>query len=586
MRKGMWVIVVIGFWVFLVNASGELFAAVPDIEQASQSSVIGKRVPQGIEKAMDDVQATFKSRMIKEALDAVESALQGASPKALPLVPDNNGVSFFVRKVQVKDSQLLTETSLAPLLEPFEGHQQTIRAMQGLADMITAEYRKRGYLSSQAYIAPQEIADGVFTVSVLEGRIGRVIFEGNKHYSTEVLSRYCVIHEGDFFRYQKLQESVFKLNAHPDRVVRAIIRRGSALGQTDIIFKVDENKLLASNLLMDNRGSKPVGQHRGGLGLRRDNLFGQDDTLRMGTMIGKAFSSGFVEHALPIQALGSVWKTGVSMAKSAPRKQYKPYRVSSTSMDYWGRLETRFITTESLALDWRTGMDIKESRTMVLSGTDSRERLRVIRFGPTLTLRDDGGMTVIDDQFSLGLNAMGAVLSSGSSQRAGVTPAFFASDFSLERLQRMPLKTRLSLKGRSHLSGDKQPASEQMLLGGADTVRGYPEGDYFADQGVLMNAEYLVPFFFIPDAWKMPGTKNRMRDALDFAFFYDHGLGWVKSPVNGQKASTSLRGTGVGVRVRMAADVYFTMDLAYAIGAKPDLSDNHFRIHSAIQANF
>ena len=301
MRKEKWVIVVIGLLAFGVNVGGDLFAAVPDIEQASQSSVIGKRVPQGIEKAMDDGHITSKSRMVKEALDAVESALQGVTPKALPLIQDN-GVSFFVRKVQVKDSQLLTETSLAPLLEPFEGSQQTMRAMQGLADLITDEYRKHGYLSSQAYIAPQEIADGVFTVSVLEGRIGRIIFEGNKHYSTAVLRRYCVIHEGDFFRYQKLQETVFKLNAHPDRVVRAIIRRGSVPGQTDIIFKVDENSLLASNLLMDNRGSKPVGQHRGGLGLRRDNLFGQDDTMRMGTMIGKAFSSGFVEHALPIQA--------------------------------------------------------------------------------------------------------------------------------------------------------------------------------------------------------------------------------------------------------------------------------------------
>lgn len=570
----------------LILGSSAVFAAAPTVDEVSQALVTGQRVPRALEKLPDDGRGSGKSRAVKEALDEVEAALLATTGEKGTAGTPEDETPFFVNKVRVLPSQLLTDAVLKPLIAPFEGREQTMRTMQGLADGITAEYRKRGYFSSQAYIAPQEMADGVFTISLLEGRIGRIIFEGNQHYAADVLRRYCVIHEGDFFSYQKLQDTVFRLNAHPDRVVRAIIRRGEAPGMTDIVFKVEEKGMMAVNALADNRGSKPIGQNRAGLGWRRDNLFGQDDILRMGTMMGRSFGAGFIEYALPVAKINSVWKTGVSFARSAPQKQYKPYGVNSTTMDYWSKLETRLVTAESMALDWRTGLDFKESRTMILSGTDSRERLRIFRVGPTLTWRDDLGMTVLDDQLSLGVRGLGAALSSASSQRPGVAPGFFTSDISVERMQRMPLDTRLSLKGKGHVSPDKQPASEQMALGGADTVRGYPEGEYFADQSVLVNAEYLIPFFFLPDTWKMPGTKDRMRDDLDFALFIDHGCGWVKGPVNGQASSACLSGTGVGVRARMASNIYFTTDFAYAFGDRSTLTDHRFRIHSGLQANF
>ena len=238
MRIDKRLIVVMGTLALMINACGAVSAAVPRVEEMSQSSVIGRRAPRVIESALDDGQAAVKAKAIKEAMDAAEDSLLAVPQEKIQKADQAAEASFLVRKVQVKDSLLLTDAILAPFIKPFEGRQQTMSAMQGLADQITAEYRRRGYLSSQAYIAPQEVADGVFTISVLEGRIGRITFEGNRHYSSDVLRRYCVIHEGDFFSYQALQNTVFKLNAHPDRVVRAIIRSGDAPGQTDIIFKI------------------------------------------------------------------------------------------------------------------------------------------------------------------------------------------------------------------------------------------------------------------------------------------------------------------------------------------------------------
>lgn len=564
--------------VFCLGGAGALFlcaldpvrADVPRVEERVESAVVSAKTLAAIEKALDEAEEASRRGSEKPASGRV-----GAE-----------GVSFFVSKVRLETNLLFTQEKLAPFCLPFEGKMQTMASMQTLAEQITAEYRRNGYLSSQAYIPPQEIKDGVFTIAVLEGRVGRVVFEGNRRYSTAVLRRYCDVQEGDFFSYQDIQRSIAKMNAQADRTVQAIVRQGEAPGRTDVIFKVEEKGALHGSLFADNQGSDPVGKNRLGLGLRYNNLLGQDDVLRMGTMAGKNFNSVYAEHALPVAGLHSVWKMGVSFARSTPKKQYSPYGVISKTLGYWGRMETRLITEETLSLDWKTGLDFKHSETVLLAATSSRERLRVLRSGPVLTLRDGWGATVIENQFSLGLDALGAEIYSQSTAQRRVTPDFFVSELKVSRIQRMPLSTRLSLKGRLHLSPDTQPSSEQLSLGGADTVRGYPDGEYFADQGILINAEYLVPMFFLPNSWNMPWTKNRMRDALEMALFWDSGYGRYKDPAKGQKASERLTGTGVGVRARLSDAIYFTTDFAYAIGARPSGGEDDFRIHSSMQANF
>jgi hemolysin activation/secretion protein len=540
------------------------------IDEMSQSSVIGKRA----------------ARAIENALDEVEASMYLPPAEKVSLTVPQYGSAFFVSEIRISGANQMPEEFLRDLARPFEGRKQTVLALQGLADQITAEYRARGYINSQAYIPPQELQSGVFVIAVLEGRIGRIIFEGNHHYSEELLRRYCSIKEGDVLSYPQLQKTIGRLNQHSDRTVQALIRPGAQPGESDVVLKVHEKGILLPSIFADNQGSKAVGQNRFGLGLRLNNLLRQDDTLRVGGMAGQDFASGFMEHSLPIARINSVWKTGVSNAKSLPKKQYKPYGVSSTTMDYWGGLETSLVKAERWALDWKTLMNFKESRTLFLSGTDSRERLRVVRLGPALTLRDPGGVTLFDAQLSLGLDALGAALYQASSQRDNVGPDFTIIEPSVERIQKMPLGTRLWVSGKGHLSPDKLPSSEQLSLGGADSVRGYPEGDFFADQGFLMKAEYLVPFFVVPDNWKMPWSRNRLRDDLDFALFFDQGCGRFRSPATDQRGSECLSGTGVGVRARISENIHFTTDFAYAVGADPVASDQRFRIHSAFQASF
>jgi hemolysin activation/secretion protein len=97
-----------------------------------------------------------------------------------------------------------------------------------------------------------------------------------------------------------------------------------------------------------------------------------------------------------------------------------------------------------------------------------------------------------------------------------------------------------------------------MLLGGPDSVRGYQLGERFVDEGYTVSAETRVPFF--------PSVLGSTQAAV----FIDHGAGRLRNPQPGEKSSSSLTGTGVGLQTELP---YFStrlrFDIGFPLGPKP-----------------
>jgi hemolysin activation/secretion protein len=102
------------------------------------------------------------------------------------------------------------------------------------------------------------------------------------------------------------------------------------------------------------------------------------------------------------------------------------------------------------------------------------------------------------------------------------------------------------------------PSSEQLQLGGANSVRGYPEGEYLADTGGTLNAEWVFPRAF----------KSLHKYAYPVVFM-DMGAGRLKRVDTDEKRHRFLMGAGVGVRFQI--DRYFSlrMDWAKRLGDRP-----------------
>jgi hemolysin activation/secretion protein len=125
----------------------------------------------------------------------------------------------------------------------------------------------------------------------------------------------------------------------------------------------------------------------------------------------------------------------------------------------------------------------------------------------------------------------------------------------------MSIRTQLQLASRTLAS------SEQFQLGGADSVRGYPEGDYLADSGGCVNFDWFFPSYFIPETWKLKGQDMPLRRQIEPVLFVDLGGGKLKRTLTGERDDKFLAGVGAGIRLNFKL-FSLRLDWAKAIGDK------------------
>ena len=120
----------------------------------------------------------------------------------------------------------------------------------------------------------------------------------------------------------------------------------------------------------------------------------------------------------------------------------------------------------------------------------------------------------------------------------------------------------LVLKGTGQGTTAPLVVIEQMVLGGPDSVRGYPLGQRFVDQGFTLSAETRIPFF--PSL--MPAALQQTQGTI----FIDYGYGSLKNPTPGEQPSTSLTGTGVGLQTLLPRyNTNVRLDLGFPLGPNP-----------------
>ena len=129
--------------------------------------------------------------------------------------------------------------------------------LQAVADGISEYYHQRGYLLAKAILPEQEIVDGAITLHIFEGRIGKIVIQGNESYSPDFLQAYFngMKKEG-VFRKQAMEHALIMMNDLPGMTVSSMLQAGEEAGTTDLIVTVKEGKQFKTDLTVDNFGSQ------------------------------------------------------------------------------------------------------------------------------------------------------------------------------------------------------------------------------------------------------------------------------------------------------------------------------------------
>ncbi len=371
------------------------------------------------------------------------------------------------------------------------------------------------------------------------------------------------------------------MNKNPDRTAKATLHAGKIPQTTDVILDVDTNFPIHLTGSYDKEGATSTGKHRKGFGLRHNNFLSLDDTLIGGYSYGEHFEAIHAYHSIPITSFGTSILYGYSYSKSFPRKEYETYGIDSRSKNTSVFVHQDFFKKEKYLGEVYLGVDANDKTVRVNTGLINKDRLRIARVGSNFVHRGMRDITFFNPEVSQGINGLGSLKKNSLSSR-GAKSTFSKFNLGVKHKRSMPLgmQTNVNFKGQAAFS--KLPTQEEFNLGGIKSVRGYPSGDYMADNSVLMNLELQSKLFFIPDKIKIPFVENPLMDNPTVLLFYDHGWGKKRGDNPLEKRTANLRSVGSGIRIRFFNKALLRLEWGFPVGDDTTTEKNDSRFHMSL----
>jgi hemolysin activation/secretion protein len=484
---------------------------------------------------------------------------------------DDTGEKILIKTIIVENVTLVPQETIAGIIANFEGKELSMKGMQMAADLITDEYRKKGYATSRAYIPPQSLNEGTLTIRVVEGKLGAVEIKGNRYFKTALIKKMLDLPKDGYFDYSALQESLTYINEHPDRNAKAVLVPGQEPGTTDIVIDVKDRLPIHFGFNYDNYLSQYLGNRRLTYGLEHNNLLGFDDKMLLGWQESSdARLRNFqLSYTFPVKRDFNV---GFAMSNSSTNlgREFEAVEARGEALLLSVFTNKVLVNTDNFDLRWNTGFDYKEIANYLLGSKTSQDDIRIAKTGLDIDFNDAWGRNIIVPEVDFGIpNIMGGMDSKDDfSSRAlqGSGGQFTKWLVSYFRLQPGPVSSEILLKSSFQFSNNNLPAGEQFQIGGPGSVRGYPMGEYSADKGLYAGVDWAVPVYFLPKNWKVPFMKERtFYESLRLVSFYDWGETQNNRAAAGDEENHTLSSWGLGFRMNFGENLFARVEFGVPI---------------------
>ena len=509
-----------------------------------------------------------KGELQKKETKAPEIEIQKESEKPAP----TETVSFILNEVVIKGSTVFKSEDFLPVYQSYLGKQVTFNDLEKITSGIKDLYKKEGFLTTIVFIPKQEIKEGKIEIDILEGKMGVLKIEGNKWFSNSLIERYFHLKKNEIININILQKDILRLNQNSDLEIKTMLAPGQEAGSSDVTLQAKEKFPFHVGASADNQGTRLTGKFRSGPSFTSSNLTGNFDTLFIRALVSYKTQGEFVGYSLPLTTYGT--KLGIDLAYYRMKigKEFKPFDIEGTSHTLSTYINQELYLTENFQANGQVGIDIKGIKKRQLGTIIESDQLRMPYFSFDFNKIDSyGGQTTLNPKFSFSTaNFLGASSRNHpTSSRAGTGGFFFKYEQSLSRYQRMPFESYATMRTSFQLASHTLPSSEQFQVGGANSVRGYPEGDYVADAGGTINLDWYFPSYFIPKTFKTKMSNLPLRNQIEPFVFFDYGRGNLKKVEPGERFKKNLMGVGGGVQLRIVKGTYLKFTWAGHVGDEP-----------------
>jgi hemolysin activation/secretion protein len=563
--------------VFGITALFLLFDIPPVYPRALSSS----QTAGGLQKQENEIQKEreLENRIIKEKTVEKE-AVSKKEEKGR-----REEKKFFVKKIEIQGCHLIPEKIVRRIAAARENKYLSLADIEKVCDLLTAQYRKRGYLTSRAYFPPQNITGGLVAIIVMEGKTGDTQIKGNRYFSTGQIEKKLRAKKFKVFNYYDLLKSLRYWNEQPDVAAKAALVPGREPGETDIIVDVRDRLPWHIGFDYDNYGSRFIEKNRYAATVKHNNFLGREDKLYLKFQGSKGafYELESCGYKLP---LGGTREISASYLwnKIKLGREYKSLRIEGKSEIGNLSLAQTLIEGERIIFKVNPGFDYKNIYNYTAQVLTSRDKVRMAKLGLDWDSQDNFGRTIVvcEEDFGIPHILGGAPGRDPMATREGGGAKFIKTCAGIYRLQPLPFSGFLFVKSQLQLSSYRLLSCEQFQIGGISNVRSYPAAEYSADEGFSAGVEWNFPLYFLPEKIKIPFSSDQLYQALRGIIFYDWGTIWYNDTAGEDKNKQTIKGWGYGFIFNPGRVLSLRAEVAYPCGRTP--SDGN-RMHAYLSAS-
>lgn len=463
----------------------------------------------------------------------------------------------------------------------------TIGQMQLVAEQIAVYLRQQGLVLAQAYVPVQGVgADGVVLVDVLEGKLGKVVVEGDSRLPKDLVAASATPLETRALTKANIETALLTAQTFPGSTVSGTFRPGAKTGETDLVLRVKDDDRFAFSLGGDNYGTKFAGEYRLKGEAVMNNPLGWGDQLSLSaiqafhptnTTLGSARYT--ITPGSPIVHLHAAVERTEFVAEN---KSFDLFNLDGSNTTQEGgltldlaRSRTLTVTSEFDYQRRRSEVKFKNNALSGLKLTDDDLRVAVMNINAQHFDAKYQGVDFLNFAIKLG-NDKGDAAELFKNDKH-----YSAADLSYSRYQRVTDNQSILLAVRGQYSDDNLSALERFSLGGPDSVRAYPVSEILKDRGFLSTLEYRIA---APGFADKPGPMGlQWGKILSFVLFADYAWGELAQTPDSDE---ELSGAGGGLLINIPNHFNFRLSVATPLGSKDPSDGDDVRAYSEVSVLF
>jgi hemolysin activation/secretion protein len=503
-----------------------------------------------------------------------------SAPPARPAVPAEQGPTIAVTRFEFTGNTIYDRDTLAGLVQDYVDRRITLGELYQAADRVADYYYGHGYLLASVNVPAQTISDGVVRLEVIEGRIGKRVYEGNKSYSKDGLDRYLShVQPGQVYTSAPLERDLQTLNALPGLAARAVLKPGEEYGTSDVTVKIKEKRIEGAAFI-DNFGRHDVGEFRYSASLAVNNVFGLGDRLQLLGLHSNTnrLNYGYGAWSMPMNTAGLRFNADVGYAEF---KVADPFKVTGRNRNVDANLEQAWVRTLNDTFITTAGVTHTNANAD-LSGRPFKDtNVTVLNAGGTYThVWPDAAVTQYVASLHSSFHKAGPV---DPASAEGVDHERVRFELNGQHLQPLPWwRLQALINVDAVYSPDPLPDTEQVSIGGPTSVRGFEPSELRGDRGFFAQLSLRRPFtlgpvLLAPRVFGDTGEVTLLNPNPGTAKL---GFGEVLT-----KDSISSAGAGFDLAYRTLS---FKLDWAYPLDSRSLIADGRDggRVYGLLSASF